>query len=77
MNYTIAKIVEQSPPHKHKTHEIIIYKNGEGVFHMHEKEILLSRDKMVVVPPETVHSSQSDSPFERIFINGRFNEFFP
>ncbi|MBR5236361.1 MAG: AraC family transcriptional regulator [Clostridia bacterium] len=74
--YTIEKTEEQSPPHKHKTHEIITYINGEGFFCTQEKDIPISAGKIVVVPSETVHGTFSDTYCERIFIDGQFDEFF-
>lgn len=79
MNFLINLIKEESPPHKHNKYEIIVYTKGNGILHLAEKDIEVSPGKIVVIPPGTVHhSSKSGTDFERIYINGEFNQvFFP
>lgn len=78
MSYLIQVIKENSPLHKHKSHEIIICTKGKNIFHTAEKDIELTPGKIIIVPPGTVHySSKSTNDHERIYISGEFNQVFP
>lgn len=77
MNYLINLISDETPPHKHKHYEIIIYTKGDGVFHTSEKDIRVEPGKILIIPPGTIHSSSSDcKTFERMYIGGDFNRVF-
>jgi len=77
MKYLINLIKEVSPPHKHKSYEIIVYTKGKGIFHTNEKDIKTDPGKIIIIPPDTVHSSTNiDKNYERIYINGEFNYIF-
>ena len=76
MNYFINYIREEIAPHKHKEYEIIVYINGNGTLHSCEKEFAASPGKIIIIPPETLHSSTSEGEFERIYIRGEFNQIF-
>lgn len=76
MSYLINLIKHESPLHKHKHYEMIIYTKGEGLLHCQEKDIPVCTGKIVIVPPETMHSTPLGNDVERIYINGEFYQFF-
>ena len=76
MNYSINSINEASPPHYHTNYEVIVCIKGEGVFTYEDRKINLSSGTIVIVPPNTVHSSTFEKEYERIYINGEFNRIF-
>ncbi len=76
MNYSINSINEASPPHYHTNYEIIVCTKGEGFFTHKDGRINLSPGTIVIVPPNTVHSSTFEEEYERIYINGEFNRIF-
>lgn len=76
MKYNINITKEVSAPHKHKSHEVIIYINGDSYFCTQDKKAPVSAGNIIIVPPDTVHSSQPDTSPERIYINGEFNQVF-
>ena len=76
MSYLINLIKEETPFHQHKTYEIIVYIQGTGLFHTEETEIPVSAGKIIIIPPETMHYSQSGGELPRIFVSGEFNHFF-
>lgn len=77
MSFLIDLIKEESPPHKHKNYEIIVYTKGNGTIHAAEKDIAVGPGKIIIVPPGIVHSSsKSGADFERIYINGELNQTF-
>lgn len=65
------------PPHEHKKYEVIVCVKGTAVMSAEEKKIEVVPGKIIIVPPETTHYSfkQSDD-YERIYINGEFNQSF-
>ncbi len=77
MSFLIDLINEETPSHKHKNYEIIVYTKGEGILHTAEKEIKVYPGIIVIVPPGTSHySTKSSNVIERIYINGEFNHLF-
>lgn len=77
MSFLINTIKEESPPHKHKNYEVIAYTKGSGVLYTQGKDIEVYPGKIVIVPPDTVHcSTKTGTDFERIYINGEFNQVF-
>lgn len=76
MSYLINLIKKESPLHKHKHYEVIVYIKGNGLFHCEEKDIPVCPGKIVIVPPETMHSASLINDMERIYINGEFHQFF-
>lgn len=78
MNYYINLIKNlESPPHKHNSYEIIIFTNGTGTFYTEEKSIPVHPGKIIIIPPGVVHScTKGDADFERIYINGEFEQVF-
>ncbi len=77
MNFLINYTSKISAPHKHPNYEIIIYTKGSGIFHSSGKDIEAIPGKIIIVPPKTVHySSKTGDSFERIYIDGDFNQFF-
>ncbi len=74
MNFLIDIIKDDSPLHKHKNYEIIVYTKGCGVSVVAGKKIDISPGKIVIVPPGTEHgTTASGCPCERIYINGELN----
>lgn len=76
MSFLINLIKEESPPHKHKNYEIIVYIKGSGTFHAGNKDISVVPGKIMIIPPWAVHSLTFTDEMERIFINGEFNQIF-
>lgn len=76
MSYLINVTKKKNPLHKHKHYEIIVYTEGDGLFHSNEKDIPVSPGKIMIVPPETMHSAPFGNNTERICINGEFHQFF-
>ena len=74
MRVSINLVKEAFPPHKHKNHEIIIYTKGSGTIQAAGKTIAVCPGKIIILPPETVHSSSNlSTDFEEIYINGEIN----
>lgn len=76
MNYSINSINEASPPHCHTNYEVIVCTKGEGVFTCKDGKITLFPGTIIIVPPNTVHSSTFEKEYERIYISGEFNRIF-
>ena len=76
MNYLINSINTPSQPHYHTNHEVIVCTRGEGLFFCENRNIALSPGTILIVPPNTVHSSAFEGECERIYINGEFNRIF-
>lgn len=76
MSFLINRIREQTPPHQHNNYEIIVCTGGAGTFHSMGMDIFVSPGTMIIVPPGAVHSSNTDSYFERIYISGAFSHIF-
>ena len=76
MSYLINLTKREGPLHKHKHYEMIVYTKGDGLFHCEEKDIPVCPGKIVIVPPETMHSTPFGNDMERIYINGEFHQFF-
>lgn len=76
MGFLINIVKEVSPPHQHKNYEIIIYTKGSGTFIADEKKIPVSAGKIIIVPPQTIHTCHFEGTFERIYINGEFDQIF-
>ncbi len=77
MNYLINLLKEVTPPHKHKTYEIIVYTKGSGILHIQGKDLEVTAGKIIVIPPGTVHhTSACSADFERLYINGDLHQFF-
>lgn len=71
MNFLIDLIKADSPLHKHKNYEIIVYTKGCGVSVVAGKKIEIGPGKIVIIPPGTEHSTTaSGGDCERIYING-------
>lgn len=51
MDYLINLIKKESPPHKHKNYEIIVYTRGEGILHTNKKDIETAPGKIIIIPP--------------------------
>lgn len=76
MNPIIGLIKKESPFHRHKDYEIIVYVKGNGCFKSMEKEFAVSPGKIVIVPPGVMHSATFSETFERIYIQGEFRHIF-
>ncbi len=76
MKYNINVTAEVSVPHKHKTYEVIVYLDGDSYFCTQDKKAPVSAGNIIIVPPDTMHSSHPDTNPERIYINGEFNQIF-
>lgn len=76
MNYSINSINKASPPHYHTNYEVIVCTKGEGVFTCKDEKITHFPGTIIIVPPNTVHSSTFEEEYERIYINGEFNRIF-
>jgi len=76
MNYTINMINEASPPHSHNNYEIIVCTKGGGYFNYSGGVIDVVKGTIIIIPPNTVHSSTYKNEYERIYISGNFNNVF-
>ena len=75
MQFLINKMNGPSLLHQHKNYEIIVFLNNQGLFHWGNRQISVSRGKIVIVPPGVPHHSTPHS-LERIYISGDFHHIF-
>lgn len=61
--------------HKHAHYEIIIYTKGTGVLTTKNMTVPCSPGNIIIMPPHMMHSSTSETDYERIFIGGEFSQF--
>ena len=76
MKFSVNLIKQYSPPHKHSYYEIIVYTSGSALFRTEDSEKSVSKGDIIIVPPDTVHSSYCENEYERIYINGEFSQIF-
>lgn len=76
MKYLIGYMSGASKPHKHKNYEIIVYLNGSGTVSTPQKDFFVSSGKIIIIPPNTLHSSNSTEDTDKIFISGDFSHLF-
>ena len=75
MKYNIAVTPDNTkswPIHKHPFYEIMHYTEGVGVLHTSNGDIPFKKDTIIVVPPNVLHGSKSESGFKNISIGGDF-----
>ena len=60
------------PLHSHSDYEIIYYLFGEGVLKTEKGNIPYTPGTMVIVPPNVMHGSTSDSGFKNICVSSNF-----
>ena len=72
ISYTNTDKQSPYPMHRHKTHEIIYYLSGNGVFRTENESINVSQNNIVVVPPDTGHTLSSPRNCKYIAIAGNF-----
>ena len=60
-------------PHTHKQYEIIVFLSGHGTFTLEDTVYPFAAGTIVVVPPDTKHSSVADGEVERIYLQGAFD----
>ncbi len=65
-----------SPAHKHAYYQIIIHTKGSGTINIGDGERRISKGDIAIVPPDIMHSSYSEDGYERIYIDGEFNQIF-
>lgn len=75
-NCSVSKQTTFSP-HLHKRHEIVTFTKGQGTYRLDDIEIPFCAGTVVVIPPNTVHSSESDESVERIVLGGNFESVLP
>lgn len=73
MDIKTGRIKRNSPEHKHRFYEIIIYTDGTGCFSLNDLSLPVSKGTIIVVPPGMEHGTVSDNGCERIFIHGEFD----
>ena len=76
MNYSVNLINSDSPPHQHNYYEIVVYKKGKSVFRVEGNEYNVSHGDIIVIPPQTLHSTVIEEGAERIYITGMFEQIF-
>ena len=76
MSIFINLINNETKPHKHNFYEIIVYTKGKGRFIYEKKYIDTFPGKILIVPPNIVHSSVFEDTLERIYINGDLSQIF-
>lgn len=74
MNIMIGLTKGAFPIHMHQCYEIVIYTKGSGVFYAKNRQIPFSPGTIIIIPPLTLHTSSSEEEYERIYINGEFNQ---
>ena len=77
MSFLINITKEKILKHSHKNHEIIFCTGGSALLHLPNKDIKLAPGRFVVVPPGVEHySAKLSDDYERMFINGDFEQVF-
>ncbi len=73
MTINIGSLKNIYPEHRHGFYEIIIYTAGTGYLKTDKGDLPFRPGTIIIVPPNTLHTSHAEGSFERIFINGSFN----
>lgn len=77
MKIFVNMISRESPPHKHKYYEVIVYTKGCGTVYAGEMTIAAKPGMFLIVPPDLVHSCAFEGDcFERIYVNGEIGHIF-
>lgn len=79
MNINIScsqKGQKEFPFHKHKEYEISFYANTRGFLNTQTSSYSFSPGSVVIIPPETLHSSVSDTELCGIYLKGNFGHVF-
>ena len=76
MSYSIGMAKDSTPPHSHKTYQIIICMKDNCIFHTADGDIDASPGTIIIIPPEIVHSFTSPPDSEKIYIDGEMNQVF-
>jgi len=76
MNYLINSVSTGSHPHYHTGYEVIVGVKGNGTFFIEDKKIDFYPGIIVIVPPNTPHSSVFEGENERLSVNGEFGHVF-
>lgn len=67
--------LREHPMHRHSEWEILIYLEGNGVFHTELGEISFAPGRAVITPPGILHSSRSSQDFWSISVRGDFSRW--
>lgn len=71
--YLIGVANERTYPlHSHTEYEILYYLEGNGHLHTSSGDFPFSPGTIIIIPPDTLHGSVSDSGFKLIAIDGDF-----
>jgi len=77
MKIFVNMIAKESPPHKHKYYEIIVYTKGSGTVFAGDMTIAAKPGMFLIIPPDLVHSCVIEGDcFERIYLNGELEHIF-
>lgn len=76
MSYRVNLTKNESPSHKHKNYEIIIYTKGEGNFSANGKTTAVFPGKITIIPPGVTHTTTFSDNLDRIYIQGDFDQIF-
>ena len=75
MNILINNTKDKILRHKHKRYEIIYCLKGTAILELSDKEVELAPGRFVIVPPGEEHcSAKMSQDYERMFINGNFEQ---
>lgn len=64
------------PMHRHESFEITYYHSATVTLTTPEKNYHITPGSMVIIPPDTLHSSHSVTELDGIYIRGNFSQLF-
>lgn len=70
------KNVRTFPMHKHSSFEITFYPSSSVTLTTNEKSYHICPGNILIIPPDTLHSSHSNTELDGIYIGGNFNQLF-
>ncbi len=79
MNLSVTRTqkgTKSFPMHRHADFEIVFYPSTTVTLCTQEKVYTIHPGNIVLIPPDTLHSSYSDTELDGIYIRGIFNQLF-
>lgn len=62
------------PLHKHTETEIVFYPSTTGTLSTQDKTYPINPGSILIIPPDTLHSTYSDRELDGIYLRGNFNQ---
>ena len=62
------------PPHKHTETEIVFYASTTGTLSTQDKTYPINPGSILIIPPDTLHSTYSDTDLDGIYLRGNFSQ---